>query len=222
MEQHYPAGLLQILLIRAGIESNPGPRTWYCSVCKDILRRNQTSVKCNNCEEWCHLRPCSGLQSHKQWNSSYTSQCCTNMISRSPTVNNSIPIPDLNQLPLGILQFNCNGLRDKIHDIVHFMTNNNIKIAAIQESKLNQRIDLTIPCFDIIRNDRDHDSGGGLAFIIHKDVQYYTINLPAPPPSDETIEQLGIAITLGNDAVSLVNLYIPPPHNSFLYIKIEN
>lgn len=113
-EQLHPAGLLQILLIRAGIESNPGP-TWYCSVCKCVLRNNQTSVKCNSCKEWCHLRPCSGLQNHLQWNVGFIGQCCkdhtlptTNLVNTN-LVNNSQP-----NKPLVIMQFNCRGgLRNK-------------------------------------------------------------------------------------------------------------
>lgn len=32
-DQTMPATLLAILLLRAGIEQNPGPTTWFCSVC---------------------------------------------------------------------------------------------------------------------------------------------------------------------------------------------
>lgn len=42
-KQIMSANLLQIL-IRAGIESNPGPRTWLCSVCNQPILRNTTSV----------------------------------------------------------------------------------------------------------------------------------------------------------------------------------
>lgn len=209
MEQLYPAGLLRILLIRAGVELNPGPTTWYCSVCKCILRRNQTSVKCNTCKEWCHLRPCSGLQSHTQWTNTFTSQCCSNIIS--PTTN-SVNANTYNDQPppLVIMQFNCRGLRNKIFEIAHFMHNNNIKIAAIQETKLNENVSLCLPDFDIIRKDRDRNNGGGLAFIIHKDIKYHTCTLPLPLATDDTLEQLAITIRSGNNAVSLVNLYIPP------------
>lgn len=45
MESSIPARLLRILLQRAGIELNPGP-LWYCSVCKQRLRRNLITVLC--------------------------------------------------------------------------------------------------------------------------------------------------------------------------------
>lgn len=211
MERHYPAGLLQILLIRAGVETNPGPRTWYCSVCKRILEKNKISVRCNTCNGWSHLKPCSGLQSHNQWNANFSSQCCnstnTNNINSSHTNTNQTQAHN----PLVILQLNCNGLRFKIHEVIHFMTSNNISIAAIQETKLNQNVvNLSVPGYDIVRQDRSHNNGGGLAFIVQEDVQYYCCNLPNPPSTDVTIEQQGITVIMGTDRMCLVNLYIPP------------
>ena len=58
-DQLPPAGLVRMLLLIAGIEPNPGPipgREWICSVCnQQINERTQTSVKCNKCNNWCHL-----------------------------------------------------------------------------------------------------------------------------------------------------------------------
>ena len=53
------------------------------------------------------------------------------------------------------MQFYCNGLWNKIADITNFMYNN-IKIAAIQETKLS----------------RERDNGGGLAFNLERNVKY--------------------------------------------------
>ena len=48
-----------------------------------------------------------------------------------------------------------------------------ISIAAVQETKLNSRLDL-LRCagFNVLRKDRDDD---GLAFILHHTVQYRLI-----------------------------------------------
>ena len=55
-----PAGLVQILLLRAGIETNPGPtpgRGWICCVCNlEINEKIHASVRCNKCHNWCHFR----------------------------------------------------------------------------------------------------------------------------------------------------------------------
>lgn len=50
--QPLPASLLRMLLVKAGIEQNPGSgsTTWLCSVCKLALRGNMSSVKCNGCD----------------------------------------------------------------------------------------------------------------------------------------------------------------------------
>lgn len=75
------------------------------------------------------------------------------------------------------MQFNCRSLRKKIHEIAHFINANDIKVAAIQETKLNPSLQISLPNFDIISNDRDHNNGGGLAFMVHKDVKYNSYNL---------------------------------------------
>ena len=72
-DQHTPAGLVRILLFRAGIELNPGPTVKYvCPICKSTLRSNSKSVQCSACSEWIHVRKlnnCSGLTSLKQYTS---------------------------------------------------------------------------------------------------------------------------------------------------------
>ncbi|XP_017468713.1 PREDICTED: uncharacterized protein LOC108360790 isoform X1 [Rhagoletis zephyria] len=68
-EQHFPATLLRILLARAGIEKNPGPHT--CSVCELRIHDRSISVRCTNCNRWCHLRQCSGLNSHREWQANF-------------------------------------------------------------------------------------------------------------------------------------------------------
>lgn len=90
MEQLDPANLLRILLLRAGIESNPGPNTIYtCSVCSDRLNRNCTSVRCTQCQGWCHMRRCSGLSHTGQWSPSYIAPCC--YLSRNQTTTHTPP-----------------------------------------------------------------------------------------------------------------------------------
>ncbi len=76
LEQRLAAGLLRILLTRAGIESNPGPEEFYCCVCAKRLHPNSTSVRCNTCNGWSHLKTCSGLKTHREWTTSYVAPCC--------------------------------------------------------------------------------------------------------------------------------------------------
>ena len=56
--------------------------------------------------------------------------------------------------------------------------------------------------FVIVRKDRVHDKGGGLAFMIHKSLQYTVLEVT----EDQQFEHE--AIKVGN--LQLVNIYIPP------------
>ena len=59
------AQLIRILLLRAGIEQNPGPTPWFCGGCTSRIYRYHQSVECVQCLAWLHFRKtrnnCSGL-----------------------------------------------------------------------------------------------------------------------------------------------------------------
>ena len=65
------------------------------------------------------------------------------------------------------MQFNCTGIKGKITEIINYMEENKIKIAALQETKLmpNQK-DPNTANFTLVREDRDRSKGGGLAFLV--------------------------------------------------------
>ena len=93
------------------------------------------------------------------------------------------------------MQFNCNGLRNKIADITNFMHNNKIRIATIQETKLPRVCPITSSGnYNIVRKDRERDNGGGLAFILERNVKYKVTNTPALPNPDNIIEVMSIPI----------------------------
>ena len=84
------------------------------------------------------------------------------------------------------------------------MKENKIKIAAFQETKLKDESTLSeTPDYTLVRKDRKKDAGGGLAFLIHKDIPFQ--KLP-DPPADPHLEYLGIKV----NNISLINIYIPP------------
>ena len=114
MEQLRSASLLQMLLIVAGIETNPGPkRVWDCTVCKKRTdEKKQWSVKCNSCKIWLRW-DCSELSSHGRWSRSLLGQCC-----RSPASPPTVTTTNAISTTLKLLQLNANGLRSKIDDII--------------------------------------------------------------------------------------------------------
>lgn len=91
--------------------------------------------------------------------------------------------------PFALLQFNCDGVRDKIHEIVRFMEQKNIKTKLIDKSKIS------VPNYTILRKDSIIRLGGGLAFMINSSIQFKQIVFPAPLDCNTTIEQLAIAVT---------------------------
>lgn len=215
----------------AGVERNPGPtHPWICSVCNQPLHRNITSVKCNSCSSWCHLRRCTNLPSHSSWSTSFIANCCSNSNTSLASFSNASPshtqrlnppsnissqtlhVHNVNITDFKILQFNCNGLSQKLDEILQYIGSNNIFIAAVQETRLTERSNLSSrDNFTILRKDRGKNTGGGLAFILHNSVKYQTVTLPIPGNQDKFLEQQGIIIKSGSSQITLVNLYIPPP-----------
>ncbi|XP_069968578.1 uncharacterized protein Dyrk3 isoform X2 [Bactrocera oleae] len=182
------------------------PRT-VCSVCQTVTRRNVISVKCNSCTGWCHFLSCSGLRTTREWSASYVAPCCRSLPPQTHTV--ALPINTIVR-QTRLLQFNCNGLQSKIEEIVAFMSQERVSIAAVQETKLNSRSDLlSCASFNVLRKDRGRDNGGGLAFILHNTVQYRLIDVDIDR-RDSTLEFQGIAVRSGDVELEIFNIYIPP------------
>ena len=219
-----PAGLVKILLLMAGIESNPGP--YICPVCLVKLRSNTRSVKCTKCLQWLHQRKlnnCSGLVNLKDYNKFYICPDClhdplpdpTPAISPQPSppaTNYPPPSPPQQQqnnnnnrsYDLKILQWNCNGIKSKLTELSNFLHQHQIKVAVIQETKLNNNsTSPDIPNFTFVRKDRDTDNGGGLAIYIHKSIQF--LKLPDIPGDGHTESQ---GVKVGD--TNIYNIYIPP------------
>ena len=221
------AGLINLLLLMAGIESNPGP--YFCPVCLVKLKSNSTSVQCNKCLEWVHLRRqnnCSELKSRKDYSKFYICSTCLHdplpnpsnpsllsSLSPSNPPANSAPPPSNRNKPhnnddrvynLNILQWNCNGIRNKTSELSNFIQQHQIKVVVLQETKLsNKSTSPEILNFSLVRKDRLSDKGGGLAIYIHNSIQY--LMLP-DIPSDGHTEYLGVKVGDTN----IINVYIPP------------
>ncbi len=205
--QSHPAWLSLLLAIAGDIHPNPGPRNRYnCPVCKKSVNLN--SVKCNQCLNWIHLK-CSTLASLKQYSSNYNCPIC----NRS-TIQNPIPtgqststftLPSVN---IHILQFNANGISNKLTELSSFLSQHNINIAAIQESKLTPNSkDPQIPGYTTVRQDRNINKGGGLLFFIQHSINFKLAKLQL---NDLHVETLGIKIPFNNSELAIVNTYIPP------------
>ena len=110
---------------------------------------------------------------------------------------------------LNILQLNINGLAGKAQELEMFLHKNNIKIAALQETKLSSRSRLKFPHFTVVRLDRTNH-GGGLALLIHESIQFSTVDLPQRPVEDIDTEVQAIHIPSPEGGFTIVNVYVPP------------
>ena len=209
----------------AGIESNPGPGPWPCSVCKaNIKVRCESSVQCSSCHCWLHFK-CSSLPSLRDRRQSplWTGPCCNHTVSSitpaQPTPAIPAPVFSLHprapstppaQTIINLLQFNCNGLTGKLLDVIRYMEQEHLKVAAIQETKFTCKSKpVNDPNYTIIRKDRSTNKGGGLAFIVHNSISYKLLNLPNIQNTDP-LEWLAISLKTNNGDMNIINFYIPP------------
>jgi hypothetical protein len=113
---------------------------------------------------------------------------------------------------LKVLQFNINGIVGKLDELLHYMEKKNIKIGAIQETKLTGKSKkIKTPNYTFVRKDRGTNKGGGLAFLVHKDVTFNLEKTPQILEQDPHMETLTISLPgKNNDPLYIRNVYIPP------------
>ena len=68
--------------------------------------------------------------------------------------------------------------------ILDWLEKHEIKVAALQETKL--KAGSTCGNYTLFRKDREKNSGGGLAFLVHKSIQFEKVPDPPPDPHLES------------------------------------
>ena len=108
------------------------------------------------------------------------------------------------------MQFNTDGVRTSKEEILTFLNDHSIKIAALQETKLKPTSNpICFPGYHTLRKDRaPPDGGGGLAFIIHHSVQY--IEKDISNITDDHLKIQAITATIDNSPIDIFNIYLPP------------
>ena len=190
--------------------------------------------KCTEWVHFRKLDNCSNLKSTKDYdNKTYVCRSCLNdplMYPPSSTFSSQLHQPHLHQpnpqqpqpqqpnpqqtttthqnynidYKLKILQWNCNGIKTKLQELISFINQHQIKVIALQETKLNSNsTSPEIPNFTLVRKDRTKDRGGGIAIFVHKSILF----AQAPNlPDDGHTEINGVEV--GN--IKIRNVYIPP------------
>ena len=170
------------------------------------------SYLCNCCSGWVHSK-CSGFQNAAEYRriEDWVCSFCTS----PPTLSKLQPPPIPTQAVYGnsftIMQFNANGIGNKLMELGEFLKRHNVKVAVIHESKFSSNSKTpSIQNFTTVRRDRRQGQGGGLLTLIHK-----SINFSRKPKSPETLlelhlEELTITATLADTELIIANIYIPP------------
>jgi exonuclease III len=97
-----------------------------------------------------------------------------------------------------LLQLNVNGLRNTSHELSNFLAQHSIKIACLQETKLNAKFkSCSFPNYAIVRKDRPVGKGGGLITLIHNSIFFTNIDSSLFSAQDLSMELLGITASIG-------------------------
>ena len=201
-----------------------------CLECRrTIARRNPPParyppISCASCGEGFHLS-CTDLQRSRNFLPSWTCRHCTGGPAAAPVapapaapppVTPSTPAAQrATNLPPGasaphysFLQWNADGIQSSKTELESYLHRHKVKVAAIQETKLNPRSPTpSFRGYNLVREDRRRNSGGGLAFLIHDSVHFTNLNIDT---NDQYIEAQGITITFHSSKLNILNIYIPP------------
>ena len=119
--------------------------------------------------------------------------------------------PTMSDKTFNILQWNANGIGNKQTELSIFLEAHDIKVAAIQESKLTAKSrSPNIQNYTLVRQDRRQGPGGGLLFFIHNTVSFTRKPMSTTSKNDPHLEELTISIVMDNTELLITNVYIPP------------
>ena len=185
--------------------------TYFCIVFLSIyhnkifqLKKNVTSqgnsYLCIRCSHWVHSR-CSGLQNAVDYCKANGWICTACMTPPRPCTPSPPPspahMPTMSDKSFNILQWNANGIGNKQTELSIFLEAHNVKVAAIQESKLTAKSrSPNIQNNTLVRYDRRQ--GGGFLFFIHNLISFTRNSLSTTSKNDPHLEELTINIAMDN------------------------
>ena len=107
-----------------------------------------------------------------------------------------------------ILQWNCQGMRNKKDELLHYINRHKTDIVALQETMFYGDYTTRIPGFTLENHDGhfNRTAHGGVCFYIHQDVPYQRIQL------NTTAQAIAVRVQLSN-AVTICNIYSSRSHS---------
>ena len=157
-----------LLLLAGDVHPNPGPPRYPCSVCFKNVTSQGTSYLCTRCSHWVHSK-CSCLRNVADYHRANGWICRTPPQPRAPFPPPSpAHMPTISDKTFNILQWNANGIGNKQTELSIFPEAHNVKVAAIQESKLTAKLrSPNIQNYTLVQQDRRLGPVGGLLCFIH-------------------------------------------------------
>jgi hypothetical protein len=108
---------------------------------------------------------------------------------------------------INILYWNANSIREKLHELYDYMSDNHIHITCLCETFLKSKDKLhSHPDFITHRFDRDDRPKGGVAIIIRRNIAHNLL----PHPQTKLIECIGVEVQLANGSkINIWSAYMP-------------
>lgn len=115
---------------------------------------------------------------------------------------------NLEQEEQTILQWNCQGVRNKKEEILHLIQQYKPLILALQETKLHETAKFTIPVYTGYRKEGHYNrqSHGGVAIYIHETIPHRQVELTT------TIQAVAVRAQL-HKPITVCNIYISRQHD---------
>ncbi|PAA62320.1 hypothetical protein BOX15_Mlig029675g1 [Macrostomum lignano] len=192
----------------------------YCAKCSTAIRRGVAFVKCNSCSAAYH-KCCTGLNRNAAdaaARSPWDCPVCTARTQGAPApsaATSRVPLQDKVARDtkfadsLRLLQWNADGIASKLPELAERLSDSDIDIAAVQETKLSNRTQLPkINGYIAVRKDRGDGSGGGLLLLIRDKLAFRSSPQPTAT-ADMEIQTVDIQISTAN-WITITNVYAPP------------
>ena len=119
---------------------------------------------------------------------------------------------------LNILQYNIRGLINKQDDLKLLLKDNNVDIALICETWLNDynmsRVD--IPGYNLVSMNRENKKGGGVCILVRENLKYREF---ANTPKPSTFELVTIELKTSKNNILVSSAYRPPSTKPAEFVK---
>ena len=131
----------QRILLSGDVHPNPGPTTKYlCLVCARNVKSRGVSYLRNCCSGWVHSQ-CAGLQNAAEYRriKDWVSSSCNSPPTLLKLQPPPIPTQALDGNAFTIMQFNANGIGNKLTELGEFLKRHNVKVAVIHDPFMKRK-----------------------------------------------------------------------------------